>query len=553
MAEPDAIAKWTDRKVADIEKDLAEVYKNAQEDLTKQWNAYMKRGEKRLTKLYNAYKSASPQDAAEALKKYQKAVENYTFKNEWYQAMIDHTTTELANVNKTALAYVNGELPAVYARNWQAVGEDLIEVGLDSRFTVLPEDTVRRMVLNGDIKTPFMESPKFLDIPKDKRWNTKQINSSVLQGIIQGENMDKIAKRLLPIVDRNEKAAMRNARTLVTGAQNAGRLDSYKKLRDDGAVLNKVWMATGDGRTRDWHLDMDGQEVGLDEAFIDGNGEELEYPGDPGGPPESVYNCRCTMHTKIIGFRRADGSISYIDYDEGELATSHDAEIAEERAKRVKEHKKFTTQTAIIDNTDNLPSEVIDILGSKGEPISPEELLKNINPNFNDENYKYSEYHWNCQRCSACYELGRRGYNVEALPWNDEHFASESTIFNFNGYRNDDTYLNKYNEKYKINRSPKTVSDSIIKAMTDWGDGARASLSVTWRGGDSSHIVNVESINGRITIFDAQCGQKYTNIEGYLSQTKCANTELLRLDTAPFREGNFNFDSLKTLCKKRGK
>lgn len=63
--------------------------------------------------------------------------------------------------------------------------------------------------------------------------------------------------------------------------------------------VRRVWRATGDGRTRDAHAWMDGQEVGLDEPFVDGYGNELMYPGDPAAPPETTINCRCVVVTEF--------------------------------------------------------------------------------------------------------------------------------------------------------------------------------------------------------------------------------------------------------------
>jgi hypothetical protein len=119
---------------------------------------------------------------------------------------------------------------------------------------------------------------------------------------------------------------------MITGAENRGRNDSYKQLEENGLVLKKVWMATPDGRTRDWHIDMDGQEVGIHENFIDGLGNELEYPGDPGGDPATIYNCRCTMVTDVLGFRRADGTISEIRVKDADR--EHTDAISAEQAKR---------------------------------------------------------------------------------------------------------------------------------------------------------------------------------------------------------------------------
>lgn len=286
----------------------------------------MKRGEQRLSSLSEKYGTDSQE--------YKDALRNITLKNVWYKDMVNTTTKQLAEVNQTALAYVQDQMPEVYALNYNQFGRELEKAGISDedsiRFNLVDEATVRRMIKDGDIEMPYQK--KRLSIPKDQRWNTRQINSSVLQGIIQGESIGQIAKRLYPIMDNNVHAAVRNARTLVTGAESRGRMDSYKEAKDDGVVLNKVWLATADGRTRDWHVDMDGQEVGVDEEFTDGLGNALMYPGDPGGAPESVYNCRCALTTHIVGFQRADGSISYVDY-EGE-PDAHDRAMEKERDRR---------------------------------------------------------------------------------------------------------------------------------------------------------------------------------------------------------------------------
>ncbi len=60
-----------------------------------------------------------------------------------------------------------------------------------------------------------------------------------------------------------------------------------------------VWHATQDDRTRDSHAEMDGQEVAMGESFITGNGNALEFPGDPNGPPEEVINCRCWREPSV--------------------------------------------------------------------------------------------------------------------------------------------------------------------------------------------------------------------------------------------------------------
>lgn len=328
----DKARQWTDKQLDKMEKHLNSIYTETQKGITEKWDKYMRESGEELKKLQAEYDEAKKSGDKEAMKnagrKLSKAKKSQTIQNRQYQSMVDGITTQLANVNQTAVAYLNGQLPSIYTVNYNAVNTTATEAGI--AFNIVNENTVKKLIEDGDIKLPY----KNLDKIKDKRWNTKQLNSSVLQGILQGDSMDKIADRILPIVDNNKNAAIRNARTMVTGAENAGRLDSYKDLDERGAVQKKVWIASADKRVRDWHLSMDGQEVDLDDDFIDGKGNRLEYPGDPDGEPETVYNCRCSMATRIIGFRKSNGKIEYLT--QRDKSGLHEQQIAEEKKRRAK-------------------------------------------------------------------------------------------------------------------------------------------------------------------------------------------------------------------------
>jgi SPP1 gp7 family putative phage head morphogenesis protein len=288
------------------------MYSQAKRDVGREWYKYMESIKSKADELLKAYEDAKLTDDKDLIKKtgkdYGQFLRQQTYMNKRYKSMLDTTTTKLANVNEIALSYLNDEMPSVYATNYNQVSKDM-PAGIS--FDIVDENTVKNLVKDN----PKLLPNKKLDIPKDKRWNQKAINAQVLQGIIQGESIDKMAKRLTPIMDRNKTSAIRNARTMTTSAQNKGRLDSYKAAQDNGVVLHKVWMATNSERTRAWHAALNGVEVDIDEPFENDYGE-IMFPGDPDADPGNVYNCRCTMTTKIIGFMREDGSIKYIDGEE---------------------------------------------------------------------------------------------------------------------------------------------------------------------------------------------------------------------------------------------
>ena len=322
---PDSTRQWTDEELARMEAHIRQMYQQAQAEITAEWNAYMERGQDRLANLYNAYLNAPADQKQAALQAYQNAVQNYTLRNQHYQAMLRQTTIRLANANAIATAYLNGELPKIYTANFNAASIDAASIGMD--FTIRNEYMLRNMF---EASVPL----RTLDFEKDILWNERHVNSSLLQGILQGESIPKMAGRLLNILNNNQKSAVRVARTMVTQAENKGRLDGYYELEREGVVLKRVWIATPDDRTRDWHLSMDGQIRDLHEPFVDGQGYLLMCPGDTslGAPGNTIWNCRCTMRSQIIGFRRKDGSIEYrrTQHQSG----LHQSQITAERARR---------------------------------------------------------------------------------------------------------------------------------------------------------------------------------------------------------------------------
>ncbi len=61
----------------------------------------------------------------------------------------------------------------------------------------------------------------------------------------------------------------------------------------------RTWNRTDDKRVRDHHDVMQGQEVGLNQPFIDGKGNQLKFPGDPAAPLDTTAQCRCVVTVRF--------------------------------------------------------------------------------------------------------------------------------------------------------------------------------------------------------------------------------------------------------------
>lgn len=92
------------------------------------------------------------------------------------------------------------------------------------------------------------------------------------------------------------------ARTEALSAVHAGSKEMYDQAFDNGTVnpadVVRTWLTAGSG-VRDSHVDMEGQERGAQEAFLSGQGNLLQFPGDPSAPVEDIAQCRCVVTTRI--------------------------------------------------------------------------------------------------------------------------------------------------------------------------------------------------------------------------------------------------------------
>ena len=289
----------TDEKLEEMERHLSAIYSRAKKEIGKTWTQYMKESAKELEELQEAYDLAKKSGDRDEIKRTGKALgrakREVTIKNKHYKALTESLVREISHINETAVAYINDQLPEVYVMNYNALKESVDGLG-GYVFELVDADTVKHLALTDKSLLPY----KKLDLRKDIPWNMKKINAEVLQGILQGESMDKIANRIGNVQEMNKNASIRTARTIVTGAENKGRFDSYQRATADGIILEEEWIATNDRRTRHSHAIMDGETKGVNGKFSNG----LAFPGDPNGAPAEVYNCRCTMAARVLGFRK---------------------------------------------------------------------------------------------------------------------------------------------------------------------------------------------------------------------------------------------------------
>ena len=280
--------KAADRSVNVIEKRLRRIYQAAYNEVKQELTNYAKR-----FKTHDAQMQKLKQDGKISEDDYANWKRNQVFIGKAWKAKVDNVADMLLNANKEAMRIVNGERVNVFAENVNFISEKIgKESRLKGQFDLYDANTVNRLIK----EEPELLPRKIVNGKKDEAWNRRQISNAVTQGIIQGDDIPTIAKRIADqTASSNMKAMTRYARTAMTGAQNAGRIEGLHRAQDMGIRVKKKWQAAMDRRTRHSHALLDGQERDIDEPFNSILGE-IMYPGDPNADdPGDIYNCRCTL------------------------------------------------------------------------------------------------------------------------------------------------------------------------------------------------------------------------------------------------------------------
>ncbi len=296
MAKPDQAHQWTDEELAKLERRIARVYREAWDELDETVKSYFESFRKRDEEM-KALIGTEVNGKTWTEDDYKRWRLNQIGRGERYQTLREKIAERMTKANQTAIAYVNDATPEIYSLNRNYAAYTIEKVSGNVGFTLWDESTVRRLIVEEPDLMPYYPKKKALKRGIDLKWGKQQITKSVTSGLLQGKSVGKIATDLQArVFEMNRASAVRAARTAVTGAQNAGRMDSYKAASDMGVKVRKRWVATKDGRTRHSHQKLDGQTVDWDEQFTSELGK-IRYPGDPRAKPANVYNCRCTMRT----------------------------------------------------------------------------------------------------------------------------------------------------------------------------------------------------------------------------------------------------------------
>lgn len=170
-------------------------------------------------------------------------------------------------------------------------------IGLQLQWGVLPVEAIRASV--------FSEYSGLTIIKTwDKNYvvNLANIQGTLTRGIATGTGYLKTAESIKQAFERGLSDALRVVRTESHRAFSEGHMKAHDKAIELGIDVVKVWRATLDGRTREQHGTMDGQEADKQGNFTAPDGSKGPAPGLMGSAEQDI-NCRCVAIDELRDYR----------------------------------------------------------------------------------------------------------------------------------------------------------------------------------------------------------------------------------------------------------
>lgn len=179
-------------------------------------------------------------------------------------------------------------------------------------FNMLNREQVREAIKNPYDRIGFIQRDR-----DNAALLTKQMRQEISQGLIQGKSFQQTARTIRDRMEIGGGNALRIVRTESKRARGKAKQSTQEEAQELGINMQKQFVATIDGSTRDSHQALDGVTIDIDEDFVTENGASGPGPGQFNDPAEDI-NCRCTVISIVAGIQpnsRRVREVGIVDYE----------------------------------------------------------------------------------------------------------------------------------------------------------------------------------------------------------------------------------------------
>ena len=411
-------------------------------------------------------------------------------------------STQLANTaynaNTMAQKMINNEMVNIYELNYNESAERL-------GFGLVDHTAIKKILKEEE--NPF----NMISSLYDKTGIRNQMKGELMQGLLRGESIQKIARRFKNVSEKSLKDSIRIARTETTRVQNSAKMDIGKHGQELGFEMWKRWVATTDGRVREDHLAMNGVEVPQDEPFVLPDGSKMMFPADMslGADVSQVVNCRCTM---IEFVKETQNNINENEYEE--TGYRHQTQVAQGKDivstfERREDEFKFEIEDAINQQ------------GFDGKPriVNEEEFNKAVE----DSGF-----------------VAQRTYSADSQEVLD---AYREQLYDGKWYVDCSKGGNAYGQGMYSASSGSTISENLTKEMIGYknSSGLPFSYTETFTIDSSSKIIDYDDLLKEKSIFVQE--KRSFLVDDFISR-ETNNDNIAKLLSSEFSKDKMNDDDL---------
>ena len=186
MAKPDLGHQLTEKELADLERRISRVYKQAREGLEKEVIDYFERFAERdeeMKKLVGTIQNGKEWTEQD----YLQWRLNQIGRGERIDDLAVKMAERYTKANEVAISYVNDATPSIYSLNRNYSAYTIEKVHGNVGFTLWNESAVRRMLVEHPDLMPYYPKPRAIKRGFDLRYGKRQIKKAVTSGLLQGD------------------------------------------------------------------------------------------------------------------------------------------------------------------------------------------------------------------------------------------------------------------------------------------------------------------------------------------------------------------------------
>lgn len=175
-------------------------------------------------------------------------------------------------------------------------------------------------------------------LEKSRKEIIYNVKRDITNGLLNGDRMSSMARRIATSVDNNYRKSVNIARTEVHRVREAGHQDAAKELNSvigEGTTslqMVKTWRSMKDSRVRKTskanHRKMDGVTIPVDEYFDLGHGVKTKAPGQSGVAAHDC-NCRCYLSYDLKEMPKNEQEEQFTYESFKKMANAGDFELTE--------------------------------------------------------------------------------------------------------------------------------------------------------------------------------------------------------------------------------